>query len=223
MDLTPGQQRLVFVVVVLLLVGLGVYLIGHRSSGGAPAAASSATPSTSQASASQTPSADTAPAADTPPSTVPAATPVSTAGGAEIYQWLPFTPAELSAAAKATTTFATDYVTWSYTENAAAYGAKLSGLVTPHELTTLEDGYSTSGVAGPRTANKQVSTGSAAIDSINSFGTGPVSITFVVSISQQVASTQPTSKVNGQYTVTVQSAASGWQVSDIELSGLGNQ
>jgi hypothetical protein len=217
MDLTPGQQRLVFVVVVLLLVGLGVYLIGHRSSGGTPAAASSVTPSASQVSASQTPS------AVTPPSTVPAATPASTAGGAEIYQWLPFTPAELAAAAKATTTFATDYVTWSYTENAAAYGAKLSGLVTPHELTTLVDGYSTSGVAGPRAANKQVSTGSGTIDSINSFGTGPVSITFVVSISQQVASTQPTSKVNGQYTVTIESAASGWQVSDIELSGLGNQ
>jgi hypothetical protein len=217
MDLTPGQQRLVFVVVVLLLVGLGVYLIGHRSAGGTPAAAPSATPGTSQASASQTPS------ADTPPSTVPAATPASTAGGAEIYQWLPFTPAELAAAAKATTTFATAYVTWSYTEDTAAYGAKLSGLVTPHELITLEGGYSTSGVAGPRTANKQVSTGSAAIDSINSFGAGPVSITFVVSINQQVTSTQPTSKVNGQYTVTIQSATSGWQVSDIELSGLGNQ
>lgn len=215
MDLSPGQQRLVFVVVALLLVGLGIYVIGHHGSGSPPAAAPSATPSTSQPSASQSPSAQTV------PSTVPSATPVSTAGGAEIYQWLPFTPADLTAAANTTTTFAADYATWSYTEDKAAYGAKLAGLVTAHELTTLEYGYSTSGVAGPRTANKQVSTGSGTIDSIQSFGAG--TITFKVTINQQVASTQPTTRVAGQYTVTVLSGAGDWQVSDIELFGLGNQ
>jgi ABC-type transporter MlaC component len=66
-----------------------------------------------------------------------------------------------------------------------------------------------------------VSTGSGTIDSIQSFGSG--SITFKVTINQQVASTQPTTKVSGQYTVTVVSGAGDWQVSDIELFGLGNQ
>jgi len=41
MDLTPGQRRLVFVVIVIVLVGLGFYLIQGRGSGGTPAAAPS--------------------------------------------------------------------------------------------------------------------------------------------------------------------------------------
>jgi hypothetical protein len=217
MDLNLSQKRLVFVVVVVVLVGLGVYLIGSRHSGGTPAAAPSPSASSAQPSASATP------AVYTPPATLPAATPVSTAGGAEIYQWLPFTPPELTAAANTTLAVAKDYATWSYTEDEAAYGAKLSGLVKPAEVTSLEYYYSTSGVAGPRAADKQVSTGSGTIDSIRSFGENPLSITFVVTINQQVTSTQPVSKVSSQYAVTLVSAGNNWQVTDLELSQLGNQ
>jgi hypothetical protein len=217
MELTPGQQRLVFVVVVLALAGLGIYLIqGRGSGGGTPAAAPSTSATTPR------PSASAPSAAGVPPSAVPTATPVSTAGGAQIYQWLPFTAADLSAAAQTTQSFAKDYSTWSYTESVAAYAAKFNGLVTAEELATLKNGYSTSGVAGPRTADKQVSTGSGTIDSIRSFGTGPTSITFLVTINQQVKSTQPTSPAANQYAVTVVSSGSAWLVNDIELSKLGN-
>ena len=215
MELTPGQQRLVFVVVVLALAGLGIYLIqGRGSGGGTPAAAPSTSATTPQQSASA------ASAASVPPSTVPAPTPASTAGGAEIYQWLPFTAADLAAAAQATQSFAKDYSTWSYKETAAAYAAKLSGVVTPLELATLKNGYSTSGVAGPRVADKQVSTGSGTIDSIRSFGTG--SITFVVTINQQVTPAPPTATQSSEYAVTVVSSGSAWLVDDLELSQLGN-
>jgi hypothetical protein len=211
MDLTRGQQRLVFVVVVIGLVGLGFYLITTRQTGnGTPAASPSSSPGASQS-----------PSAGVPPSVVPSATPVSTAGGAEIYQWLPFTPADLAAAAKAATEFSAAYTTWSYTDDTAAYGARLSPLVTAKELTTLEYDYSTPGVAGPRTADRQVSSGTGTIDAISAFGTG--TITFTVAISQQVTSTQPAATENGQYSVTVTSGAGGWQVSSIELSSLGNQ
>jgi hypothetical protein len=223
MDLTPGQRRLVFVVIVIALVGLGIFLIKGRNSGGTPAAAPSTSTSASQSSASASSAGATA-GASVPPSSLPAATPVSTTGGAEIYQWLPFTPADLSAASQTTTTFARDYVTWSYTESVAAYADKLSGLVTPVELAALKNGYSTPGVAGPRVADKQVSTGSGTIGSIKSFATGPVSITFVVTINQQVTSTQPpTTAPAQQYAVTVVSSGGAWQVNDIELSALGNQ
>lgn len=216
MELTPGQRRLVFVVVVLALVGLGIYLIqGRGSGGGTPAAAPSTSATTPRASASA-PS-----AAGVPPSTVPAATPVSTAGGAQIYQWLPFTAADLSAAAQTTLTFAKDYSTWGYTESAAAYAAKFNGLATSTELATLKNGYSTPGVAGPRTEDKQVSTGNGTIDSIRSFDARPT-ITFVVTINQQVTSTQPTSTQSNQYAVTVFSSGGAWLVNDIELSKLGN-
>jgi hypothetical protein len=215
MELTPGQQRLLFVVVVLALAGLGIYLVSGRSSGGSPGAAPTSASTVA-------PSASSATAASVPPSTVPAATPASTAGGAEIYQWLPFTPADLATAANTTLAFAADYASWSYTEDAAAYAAKLSGLVTAQEGATLENDYSTSGVAGPRNADKQVSTGNGTIDSISAFGSNPTSITFVVTISQQVSSTQPANSMTGEYTVTVISSGNTWQVNDIELSGLGN-
>jgi hypothetical protein len=222
MDLTTGQRRLVFVIVVIALVGLGIFLIkGHDS--GSPAAA----PSTS---ASASPSSGAASSAaggqSVPPSSLPAATPVSTAGGAEIYQWLPFTPAELSAAAQTTVTFAKDYATWSYTESAAAYTAKLSPLVTAQELAQITSGYSTAGVQQQRTADKQVSTGSGTIDSISSIvdAPGPASITFVVTINQQVTPTQPTgTSPSQQYAVTVVSSGGGWLVNDLELPDTGNQ
>ena len=215
MDLTPGRQRLVFVVIVIALVGLTSYLIESRHSGAAPAAAPSRSASTPSPAGTQ--------ASGVPPSSVPAATPVPTASGAEIYQWLPFTAADLSAAAQTTLTFAKDYSTWSYTESVTDYAAKLSPLVTTQELATLKSGYSTAGVAGPRVQDKQVSIGSGTIDSIRSFGAGPVSITFVVTLNQQVTSTQPaTTAPPQQYAVTVVSSGGAWQVSDLELSQLGN-
>ena len=223
MELTPGRQRLLFVVVVLALVGLGFYLVSSRSSAGSPAAAPTPGSTTVAPASTGAPATSGSTAAGVPPSTVPAATPVSTAGGAEIYQWLPFTAADLTAAAQTTVAFAGDYATWSYTEDAAAYGAKMSGLVTAQEAAALENDYGTSGVAGPRAADKQVSTGSGAIASISSFGSNPTSITFLVTISQQVSSTQPAKSMTGQYTVTVISSGNAWQVSDIELSGIGNQ
>src|SRR5579863_3352055 len=223
MELTTGQRRLLFAVVVIALAGLGFYLVSSRSAGGSPSAAPAPGSTVTPASSSSQPATGGATAASVPPSTVPTATPVSTAGGAEIYQWLPFTAADLTAAAQTTVTFAGDYATWSYTEDAAAYGAKMNGLVTAQEAATLENDYGTAGVAGPRTADKQVSTGSGTIDSISSFGSNPTSITFVVTISQQVSSTQPAKSVTGQYTVTLTLSGSAWQVNDIELSGIGNQ
>jgi hypothetical protein len=218
MDLTTGQRRLLFVVIVLALIGLGIFLIRGRGSG-TPAAAPSASTSQSPASASSATGGQYV-----PPSSLPAATPVSTAGGAEIYQWLPFTPAELSAAAQTTVTFAKDYTTWSYTESAADYAAKLSPLVSAQELAIIKNGYSTAGVAQQRTADKQVSTGSGTIDSIRSFGASPVSITFVVTISQRVTPAQAaTSASPQQYAVTVVSSGGAWQVNDLELAGAGNQ
>jgi len=215
MELTTGQQRLLFVIVVLTLAGLGFYLIRGHGSGSSPSAA----PSPS-ATASGTPSATGPAAASVPPATVPAATPVSTAGGAEIYQWLPFTPDDLAAAADTTLKFATDYATWNYTESTAAYAAKLTSLVTPAELPVLESAYATPGVAVQRTGEKQVSKGSGTIDVIHAFATG--TITFYVTITEKMTSTQPAKSTSGQYAVTVVSSGGGWQVDNIQLSTLGN-
>jgi hypothetical protein len=139
----------------------------------------------------------------------------------DIYQWLPFTQQDLTAASRATVTFAADYETWTYTEPAQAYVAKMNGLVTTNFAASLQNGYATPGVAALRSAQKQISTSSGGIASIRSFGTG--SITFVVNIAQRLATTSGTTNSTQQYAVTVVSNATGWQVNDVELAGAGNQ
>ena len=203
MELSTGQQRLLFVVVVLALGGLGIFLLGSRHRTAPPPTAS--------------PSASVAPATSTP-----AAAPVTTTGGGvNIYQWLPFTQQDLSAASQATVAFAADYENWSYTEPAQTYIAKMNGLVTANFAASLQNSYATPGVAALRSAQKQISTSSGGIASIRSFGTG--SITFVVNITQRLATTSGTTNSSKQYAVTVVSSATGWQVNDVELSGAGNQ
>jgi hypothetical protein len=221
MELSPGQQRLLFVVVVIVLVGLGFFLIEGRSHG-TTAASTTPTPtptSSASAAASASASAASAAATATPLATEPSATPPASAGGANIYQWLPFTQADLTAAAKTTLAFAKDYVTWNSKESKAAYGAKMASLVTTQEDTTLEFDFSTAAAA----AGNAVSTGSGTIDSITSFGSSPASITFSVAITQRVVPANGTSASPGQYTITVVATGAGWQVNNIELSSLGNQ
>lgn len=219
MELSPGQQRLLFVVVVIALVGLGFFLIQGRSHGTSAApAATTPTPSAS-ASASSAASASAA-ATATPPAVEPSsAPPTSTPGGANIYQWLPFTQLDLTNAAKTTVAFAADYATWNSKESKAAYGAKLANLVTAQEEATLEYDFSTAA----RAAGNAVSTGSGTINSITTFGSSPESITFSVKIAQQVVPAKGASASSGQYAITVVLSGSGWRVDNIELSSLGNQ
>src|SRR5215475_4166304 len=220
MEPSSGQQRLLFVVVVLVLAGLGVYLISARTHNG-----TAATPPASVSATGSAPVTSPAPPASAvQPATTPASAPASVpAGGgrADIFQWLPFSQQDLTEAARTTVAFAADYETYSYTETAAAYAGKMASLVTGELAATLKDAYATPGVAAQRTAQKQVSTSSGGIASIRSFGPG--SITFVVNIAQQLATTRGTSTKTTQYAVTVVSAAGGWQVNDIELAGAGNQ
>ena len=220
MELSPGQQRLLFVVVVIALVGLGFFLIEGRSHGTTALPATTPTPSASATASAASPSATSAAASYTPPATEPAATPsTQTTGGDNIYQWLPFTQSDLTAAAKTTLGFARDYVTWNSKESKAAYGAAMSGLVTAQEDATLENDFSTAA----RAAGNVVSTGSGAIDSISSFGSNPATITFSVTIAQQVVPAKGTNTSPSTYSVTVVSTGAGWRVNNIELSSLGNQ
>jgi hypothetical protein len=226
MELSPGKQRLLFVVVVIALVGLGVFLIEGRSHGttAAPATTPTPTPSASGAGASASGPAASGTAVAVPPATVPPFTPTAaplatSATGANIYQWLPFTQADLTAAAKTTLAFATDYVTWNSKESDTAYGAKMATLVTPQEDTTLSDDFSTAAAA----AGNVVSSGSGTIDSVTAFGANPASITFSVAIAQQVVPAKGTPASPDQYIITVVSTNAGWQVDNIELNNQGNQ
>jgi hypothetical protein len=208
MEMTPGQRKAVFALIVLVLAGLGVYLVVPGARGASPSSSHAPGPK----SAPSRPSA--APSASQPPSPAPAPS------SPDIYQWLPFTQPELAAAASAVTQFAADYGTWSYTRSAAAYVAAMGDLITPELSQVLAQGYSVPGVASLRATQKQVSTATAVINSLRAFGSS--SLTFVVTVSQQITSTGGGSQTTTQYAVTVTGSGSAWQVNDIELAAAGN-
>jgi hypothetical protein len=211
MDLTSGQRRALFALVVAALAALGIYMFvpgarAARSHGSPPAAARS------PAATSPTPSA--APAASSP---APSAT---TPSAPDIYQWLPFSQAELAGAAAVVTHFSAAYGTFSYSETAAAYVRSMQSLITPELSQVLQNGYSAPGVASERAGQKQVSAGTAVINSLRAFG--PSSITFVVTISQEITDASGRSRLTTPYAVTVTGVGPSWQVSDIELASVGN-
>ncbi len=204
MELSPVQRFAAFVVVVLVLAGLGAYLFLPRSpaAAGAPGAGRSRSerPAPTPAASSPVPSGQAAP---------------------DIYQWLPFTPAGLANAAAATTTFAKDYGTYSYTESTQAYLAPMRPLMTGQLATVLGRAFEAPGLSAARTGTKQVATATSAILALRAFG--PTSLTFVVAVSQRIVSTKGTSKQTTNYAVTLTGTGSSWQVNDIEFASAGNQ
>ena len=204
MDLSAGQQKALFAVVVVVLAGLGVFLLAPHGSHPHASPSASARPS-APAAGSGSPSAAAVP---------------SPAGSTNIYQWLPFTQAELAQAAAVATEVTTDYNTFTYTESAASYVARMNGLITSQLSQTLKNGYATVGVAHTRTSQKQVSSGTATIDSIRTFGSA--SITFVVTATQKLTGTQGSTTSSVQYAVTVTGQGGTWQVYDIEPATAGN-
>jgi hypothetical protein len=216
MDLSPGQQKAVFILVVVVLAALGYWLILPKVSH----AHGQATPSPSAAAPASAPSQGAQGAQGsqaTPPPTVTAA-PAAT-GGVDIYSWLPFTQQGLAAAAAVTVKFLVDYNTYSYTEDAASYVAAMNGLITGQLATTLRGLYATPGVAKIRTSQKQVSTGNAVINSLRAFG--PSSLTFIVTGTQHLVTSKGTSNGSEQFAITVTGSGSSWQVNDIQLSSVG--
>ena len=141
MDLSPRQQKAVFVLVVAVLAALGYWLILPKvtHSHGPAQAAVPPTPSA----ASSAPAPEGSPGTTPPPAT---ASPAPT-GSVNIYSWLPFTQQGLADAAAVTVKFGADYNTYSYTEDAAAYVGTMNGLITGQLATTLQGLYSTPGVA----------------------------------------------------------------------------
>jgi hypothetical protein len=211
MELTSGQRKALFALVVAALLALGIYMFvpGARA-----ARAGASTPAARHSPAR--PAAQTSgPAAAPPPSS-----PAPAAAAPDIYQWLPFSQAGLTSAAAVVTQFGDAYGTFSYTQNAAAYVRSMQNLITPELAQVLAADYSVPGVASQRESKKQISAGKAVINSLQAFG--PSSITFVVTISREITDASGRSRASARYAVTVTGAGTSWQVNDIEQSGLGN-
>ena len=211
MDLSPGQKKAVFALVVVVLAALGYWLILPKVSH-------------SNAQAQPTPSPSTPSPTQLVPSPAVSVTPTVTetpaaTGSVNIYSWLPFTQEGLTTAASVAQQFLVDYDTYSYTESAQDYVGKMGGLITAQLGTTLKGLYSSPGVAKVRNDQQQTSTGTAQINSLRSFG--PSSLTFVVTANQHLVTAKGTSNGTTQYAITVTGSGTSWQVDNIELSSAG--
>jgi hypothetical protein len=218
MELSPAQRKLAFAVIVLILAGLGAFLLWPASQPARGQAVYGTGP-TARASSPAAPAAG-APAAGSP-------TPPAPAGSAvNIYRWLPFSQSDLAAAAGVVRRFCTGYTTWSYTESPASYVARMRGLVTPALAATLARGFATPGIAQLRTQQRQTASGSGAITALRAFG--PSSLVFLVTVTQKTYSSQaaggtPTAGVtSSDYAITIAQSGIGWQVNDIQLASAGN-
>jgi hypothetical protein len=214
MDLSPRQRVLAFVVIVVLLGGTGAYLLVP----GVRTALGQGSPASPRPTASGHPSHSAAPVPTSAPSS--SAAPTATPSAPNIYAWLPFSQSDLAKAAGVTEAFGAAYDTFSYRESAAAYVAPMRNLATTELTGSLARGYSTLGVASQRTKQRQVSTATAVINSLRSFGAS--SLIFVVTINQRLRSTQGTSPESSQWAITVVNNAGAWLVNDIEPAQAGN-
>jgi hypothetical protein len=210
MDLTSRQRLLAFALTVLVLAGLGAYLFvtgtAHHNTA-SPPPSHAATPATTPP--------------PTSPSSPPPSAPAPTASPVNIYNWLPFSQQQLAKAAAVVTEFSAYYETYSYNESAASYVGRLRGLATNQLANSIGSSYVTPGLASQRKSQKQVSSGSAQIDTLRAFG--PSSITFVVTITQKITATHGASHQTNQYAVTVTETGGNWQASSIQLASVGNQ
>jgi len=207
MESSPLIRRVTFGLIVLVLAGLGAYLIGPVAHG-----SSSPPPRRPVTTPAVTP-APTSAASPQPSSPAPA-------GAPDIYQWLPFTAGALAAAASVVQRFGDAYGTFSYTQSATSYVSQLLPLTSLQLADQIKAAYSLPGVAQARSSARQVSAGSAAIQSIRAFG--PSSITFLLQVTEQLTATSGRSQQISDYAVTVTGSGSSWQVSDIELASVGN-
>lgn len=212
MDLTSRQRLLAFALTVLVLAGLGIFLFVTGT-----ADHHTASPPAHHSTAPATPPTTTVPPATTPPPTGAAAA----SSPVNIYNWLPFSKQQLSRAAAVVTRFSAYYGTYSYSESATSYVSRMQGLATSQLAGQIGSGYAAPGLTDQRKQQKQVSSGSAQIDSLRAFGAS--SITFVVTITQQITATSGTSHQVNQYAVTATENGGTWQASNIQLASVGNQ
>jgi hypothetical protein len=211
MELSTGQQRGLFVVLVILLAAIGIYLLGPgRSHGAGAAPAASVSPAASAATSAP----QVVPTQDLAPTPIAVPTAIKSAN---IYSWLPFTQQDLNAAANVTVAFAAADQTFSRTDKATTYAQRLQKLVTPPFLGTLEAQFRPPGATGMTAKSSGV------INQILSFGSSPQSITFRITFTEQTTTGGTTSTQTTQNDVTVVAVAGGWQVNNIQLDGQGNQ
>jgi hypothetical protein len=171
-----------------------------------------------------TPAASPPPAHADPPSHAarlqkPAAPAGITPGSPNIYRLLPVTAAQLAAATDAAAAFTRLYGTYSDTQPASTYLARLQPYTAPALQTTLADAATAPGLVQLRDRQHASATCTATITAIRDIAS--TAITVLVT-ARQATHTQATTRASIQhYALTLAPGDSGWQVYDIEPATAG--
>jgi hypothetical protein len=134
---------------------------------------------------------------------------------------LPFTPAQLAAAATLASRFAAAYSSWSWRQAPAAWLATVAPMTAGQLDGALAQAATTPGILAQRIQDHQAATATASGAQIRDLTPG--SATLTVTTVQVITGTSGTSTTTSSLAVTLTPASGGgWQVYDVEPAAAGN-
>jgi hypothetical protein len=143
---------------------------------------------------------------------------IPSAGDAQ--RLLPFTPAQITDAARLATAFAASYTSHRYDETPSAYLTRLTPMISPQLLPVIERAAIDPAVLTQRRRLQQITTAQAHPETIRALG--PNSITFLIGVTEHVATAHANRQDVLRYALTLTQAGGEWQVYAIELAATGN-
>ncbi|PRY01936.1 hypothetical protein [Allonocardiopsis opalescens] len=216
-ELSDGQRKALFGVLVLVLVAFGGYILFFRPDGGQEVAAE---PDPGAEAAAGAPS---TPAGPPPDAAEPAEGGASASGGAEadVFAWFPVDREELLAAAAVAEEFAVEYTRFDYRESVEDAVARMN------ELSTEEFAGGAASAGGgaareERVTAQTVTTSTATIDAVRDMSASTVIFEVGVRTSTAEAGGAPQDDAENLL-VTVVYEGGAWLVYDLAPADVGNQ
>ena len=160
------------------------------------------------------------PAPASPPVHAPATATPQPAPTPPLAAILPFSPAQLQAAAVLAGRFTTAWDSWSWRQPPAAWLGALRPLADGSLDPALAQAAGTPGVLAQRKKARQTAT--ATIRAVQIRDLTPGSVTISVTVAQVITSRAGTSQATASFAVTLTPHGSSWMVWDIEPASVGN-
>ena len=160
------------------------------------------------------------PAPASPPVHAPATATPQPAPAPPLAAILPFSPAQLQAAAVLAGRFTTAWDSWSWRQPPAAWLGALRPLADGSLDPALARAAGTPGVLAQRKKARQTAT--ATIRAVQIRDLTPGSVTISVTVAQVITSRAGTSQATASFAVTLTPHGSSWMVWDVEPASAGN-
>ncbi|MFY7068721.1 hypothetical protein ACOQFV_22930 [Nocardiopsis changdeensis] len=212
--LPERAQRFVFIGLIVVLVGAGVYFStgGFGGGGGAEAPA--------EPEVSQGENGGSAGAPDALSSVEPSPLPTTAADDVDVLEWFPFPEEDLRTAGTTAKAFAEAYGTIDYTGSPEAYYDSMRALATDEYADVLAESSRAGAFWTEMAEAEAIAEGRAEVRSIRTFGDS--SITFVVT-AQSITETanREFDEELGEFAITVVQEGRTWRVFDFQPADVG--